>query len=253
VKKNSAMTTSVDEKKEIDELVADFFFGCNVPFSVVDSNHFKNLVHKLRPSYMPPCSKTLRTTLLDNRYEQFSEKPLNYSDKSSPILIDGWKNESNNSKNVSVMMHSVLDEPVFLEAFDFTTLSENGVELARIVDKSQEISRDKYQIDTYAVVSDNAPAMLRMGRLSNLWHISCSSHTGDLLARDIIDVPTTDKVNSVIKEFKHPNLEDRVVSLGNNFEMEPKIVFFCLLYTFFFSFRRPTYDNSGRHSMVFVS
>jgi Protein of unknown function (DUF 659) len=195
-------------------LVASLFFGCNIPFAVIDSQHMKNLMKKLMPTYRLPCSKTLRTTLLDKLYDEKASQEFDFEDQSAPLLIDGWKNEANNSKNVTVMLHSVVDRPIFLESFDFTKLSENGLELVRVVEESVSIAQQKHGVEIYAVVSDNAPAMLRMGRMTDLWHIACSSHTGDLLARDILITDTTDNLNAIVKEFKHPDLEQRIVDRG---------------------------------------
>ncbi|KAJ8976293.1 hypothetical protein NQ317_001932 [Molorchus minor] len=52
-------------KEEIDISLAKFFLGCNIPFSVVESDNFKNFMKTLQPSYSPPSLQTLSAVLLD--------------------------------------------------------------------------------------------------------------------------------------------------------------------------------------------
>jgi hypothetical protein len=60
-----------DEEAKINNALAEFVFGCNVLFSIVESNCFREFIEKLRPSYVEklPCQKTLSTTILDRTYE----------------------------------------------------------------------------------------------------------------------------------------------------------------------------------------
>lgn len=71
-KKAQSMKSFLDmlsstEEAELNEFLAEFIFGCNLPFTVVESPHFKKFINKLRPSFASkiPSRKTLITTLLD--------------------------------------------------------------------------------------------------------------------------------------------------------------------------------------------
>ena len=44
-----AVKTSEAETKNIDNALAKFFYGCNIPFSVVEHPLFKSLIATLRP------------------------------------------------------------------------------------------------------------------------------------------------------------------------------------------------------------
>ena len=59
------VNTNSVEKEKIDNVVAEFFYGCNVPFSVVEHPLFKQLIDSLRPGYKPPNRKLLAGPLLD--------------------------------------------------------------------------------------------------------------------------------------------------------------------------------------------
>lgn len=56
--------------EQIHDALATMFYGCNLPFNVVDSVLFKNFIELLNPLYKPPSSKTLRTTMLEAMYEK---------------------------------------------------------------------------------------------------------------------------------------------------------------------------------------
>lgn len=61
---------TMKENEVINLELADFFFGCNIPFAVVESTHFRKLFQKIRPSYKIPTRTTLSTTLLDKSYDR---------------------------------------------------------------------------------------------------------------------------------------------------------------------------------------
>lgn len=55
--------------------------------------------------------------------------------------------------------------------------------------------------------------MVKMGHLTKhiLWHTNCNRHTVNLLAKDISDLKITKNVNIVLKEFKQPEFEKRII------------------------------------------
>lgn len=67
-------TTSDIERESLDEIIAEFFFGNNIPFSVVESSTFRKMVKKFRPSYVPPSRRNLSSKLLDKVNEKLVEE-----------------------------------------------------------------------------------------------------------------------------------------------------------------------------------
>ena len=51
-----------------------FFFGCGIPFNVVESDHFFKFVHKLNPNYKLPSRKTLGGSILGRTYAKIMNK-----------------------------------------------------------------------------------------------------------------------------------------------------------------------------------
>lgn len=105
-KNKSIMNSFVDtmklrEKEKVHIALAKFFFGCNISFSVIESVHFKKFIQTIRPSYKLPCRKTLSTVLLDKVHEEILVNNKNNASPYASLLIDGWKNSSNNTNNVT--------------------------------------------------------------------------------------------------------------------------------------------------------
>jgi hypothetical protein len=65
------------EKQEVDDVVAEFFYACAIPFNVARSPYFKNVFKKaidFGRGYVPPGSKALRTTLLSKTKDREANK-----------------------------------------------------------------------------------------------------------------------------------------------------------------------------------
>lgn len=68
---------SAAENAKIDELHAEFSYGCNVPFVACDSIYFKKFVNSLRPAYTPPNRKKIATTLLNTEHDKIEQTNKN--------------------------------------------------------------------------------------------------------------------------------------------------------------------------------
>lgn len=182
---------TVSDKKvnEFHKKLSSFFFGCNIPFNVIQSDHFKDLIKFLRSAYALhlPKRKALSTTLLEKEYERCVILSKELIDSESVLLIDGWKNTFNNTKTVVTMLHNAKGSTAFVNAWDVTEDYETSDKLIEIVNESIQIAKTLYESTVYAVVSDNAAAMIKMGKNITIWHSNCSSHTANLLAKDVLN------------------------------------------------------------------
>lgn len=69
------------------------------------------------------------------------------------LLIDGWKNTTNNTKNVTTMIHNSMDRKSFLDAWDFTSDPETGDALNDVLDEAYSKTEEMFHSKPYAVVS----------------------------------------------------------------------------------------------------
>ena len=84
---------------------------------------------------------------------------------------------------------------IFMDSWNFSLHRETGENLSEVVNQSVNIARDRYGVNVYAVITDNASNMKSMGRQIDLWHvITCNSHNGNLLCKSLINSVFTDGV-----------------------------------------------------------
>lgn len=191
----------------IDLALAEFFFGCNISFNVVESDLFKRFVKILNPSYRVPSRKKLATNLLNRVYTRVTEKLKYTVPMRGVLLIDGWKNSSANTKNVVCTIQTQDGNSMFLNSWDFSELRETSDELARVIDEAAAMAKEKFNVDIYAVVSDNASTMMRMGRLVQVWHTTCHAHSGNLFLKSLVNGKFAQLINNLLREFKTPHAE----------------------------------------------
>ncbi|XP_015118534.1 uncharacterized protein LOC107042145 [Diachasma alloeum] len=203
----SGTSSKPSNSDAIDVALAEFFFGCNVSFNVVESDLFRRFVKILNPSYKCPSRKKLATKLLDTIHVRVIEKMRYPEPMEGVLLIDGWKNSSANTKNVVCTIQTHDGNSIFLYSWDFSELRETGDELARVIDEAVAMAKEKFNVLIHAVVSDNASAMMRMGRLVEVWHSTCSSHSGNLFLKSLVDSKFAESINKLLREFKTPRAE----------------------------------------------
>ncbi|XP_015115596.1 uncharacterized protein LOC107040163 [Diachasma alloeum] len=196
----------------IDEALAEFFFGCNIPFNVVESE-FKKFIKLLNSSYLIPSRKKLSTKLLDQIHQKLIQQ-LEYTEETDGVLpIDGWKNSLANTKNVVCTIYTKDKRSIFLNSWDFTELRETGDQLANVIDEAVSMSKARFKMNIYGVVSDNASAMMRMGKLVSVWH-TCLSHSGNLWLKSLANPHLVECINKLLREFKNPRGERELKKRG---------------------------------------
>lgn len=131
--------------------------------------------------------------------------------KHAVLLVDGWKNKTINTKNLVALIRLDNKQYVFLGSWDFSDKSETGEELTKTVNICVQLALEQYAIKIYVVVTDNAANMMKMGRTVDLWYLTCSSHSGNLLCKALVDNKFGGEVKSVINEFKNPFLQKKLV------------------------------------------
>jgi hypothetical protein len=222
-------SVSEAEVENITKKLSQFFYGCNIPFSVVESDSFRSLIKALRPAYEKyvPNRRNLSTNLLDSAYEDILAVSKGHAPSDSVLLIDGWKNSSSNKSTVVAMLHNSSGPRLFLDSWDISDKSETGVELARVVDEACEEARVKYNSNVYHVVSDSAANMKKMGREVQIWQSNCHSHWANLLAKDLIPEELNKKVVKIAKEFKIVELENALLAEGGKKSKIPIDVRWC--------------------------
>lgn len=104
---------------------------------------------------------------------------------------------------------------------------ETGEKLAEIIDISVVLTMETFSTKIYAVVNDNAANKIKKGKLSNIWHLTCNSHTTQLLTKDVTPISVASKVTSILKQFNGPEMEKKILNDGGTKIQLPSTTRWC--------------------------
>jgi hypothetical protein len=150
---------SVVEKEQIDEALVEFFYRCNIPFNVIESNAFKDFIKTIRPAYegLIPTAKQLGGCYLDKCYEKYKDLGKKLLDDAQfySIVTDGWSNLG--CEHIVNYIIIVPDsKPFFYKALDTSGIRQTSERIAQeIINVAEELGPSKL----VSVFTDNASNM----------------------------------------------------------------------------------------------
>lgn len=194
-----------DKKDKLDKLLAEFIFSCNIPMQTIENGHFKKLVNELCSDYKIPCVKTLKGKLLNNLAAEVDNKVKREVKTLGTIMLDGWKNSANNSKEESFLVKPRKGEVFFLTSTDFTKLKESSENLTNAIVDAMELSLTKYNVEIDSIVTDNAFNMRAAAKNINVISYGCKAHVGNLALIDISDLSVKENVRKIVVNFRTKN------------------------------------------------
>lgn len=197
-------------KEKIDQSVADFVYGCNLPFSVVEHPQFKAMVQSLRPGYKPPSRKSLSHAWLDKthtRLQSTMKEKLN--GKTVTMQQDGWSTIQNDP----VIATSVTCDGngFFIDATSTGSTSKTAENCKEMLVKSKEFAEATYGCRVRSVVTDNARNMVKMRESlkeddKDLITYGCLAHWLNLLGQDITSPSIMKHVVEINKYFRNHHI-----------------------------------------------
>lgn len=210
------------EQKQLDAALANFIFGCNIPFSVIESDHFVEFVKRLRPAYAEkmPGRKMLSNSLLNRAYENCVKNNTPSVGRESILLLDSWKNETRNTRTVVSVLGAVKKPRIFMNSSEIPDAeTKDQEEYNEVIKTTIQSAKEIYKTDLYAaVLPEITPNLMLSEVTSPLWYIKCNSSVINSLAMEILEssrvtncVPYLD---AVLKELKRLNLDGMLVRSG---------------------------------------
>ncbi|XP_059607521.1 uncharacterized protein LOC132255480 [Phlebotomus argentipes] len=202
------------EVTEITRSLADFIFECNLSFNVVESEAFRTFVRALEPGYEKkiPTRRALSSTLLDDAYNRCIERSACSSE--SILFVYSCRNFLTKAKSIMCTLSSVEGSSAFVDTQDFKEDTETGDKLMEIVCEATVKANSLYGTNIYCLMTDNSREMGQLGEAVNVWHCVCSSHVANQLADALLQADFTEKVVEIVREFKTPQLEKRIIANG---------------------------------------
>ena len=208
---NFLCRTNKNSKEEIDVSLAKFVFSANIPFQTVENEQFKQLMSKVRPSYVPPTRQEIAGSLLDKVYEEITEEVIHYlCEKEVVVLQDGWST----NKNQPVIAHSLTarNKIFFTNTVSTGTESKTADFCQSLLEKEIQDSEGKYHCKVIGCVTDNCSVMALMRRNMStkhpdLYFYGCNSHLLNLIGRDMTPSELKTKVVKVQTYFRNHHYE----------------------------------------------
>lgn len=211
---SSSSNFTKKDKDQLDNAVAKFVYGCNIPFSVIESNHFKSLLRQLRPTYYSPSVDDLATTLLDRIYADVGHPSIVNDNKIIPnetILLIEMKTLS----NIVTMLQTNDGKYLYLESYNYSNLSGKiGKALAQASTKAIELTNERYNVNVFAIVSAYSNEIAQNWPSCEYWLNICHHTIAKELAKELIDTRTLNNVTKVLNEFK--SMEKLIMENGGN-------------------------------------
>lgn len=207
------------EAQLLDEKLCDFVFGCDIPFAVVESAHFRNLVAALNPSYASklPSRQALATRLLDDANERcVADSQQRLRNQPSVLVVDEWLRGEYGPCNVLVALlqnAGASDERLFLRA-QHVTNDDDDLLYATFIDDSLSAALRNYETTVYAVVGDRAAESGHPMAQPGLWYSPCYLSLANALAQDIFDQELDEKVTFVLRQFKRSAWHQALLEAG---------------------------------------
>jgi len=110
-KYNQSFQSSIEE---IDVALGEFFFGCNIPFNVVESSQFKRFLQLLNPNYNPPTRKRLCKLILDKVHQNLVNERIEIQGSEGVLLIDDGRIQQLTQKMLYVLFIMLMKKVYFL-------------------------------------------------------------------------------------------------------------------------------------------
>eukprot|EP00253_Pinus_taeda_P024244 PITA_24244 len=186
--------------------IREFFYACAIPFNVVRSPYFKNIIKKaidFGKGYVPPGSKALRTTLLKKTKDRVTGKLVQIKESlklaGCTILSDDWSDLCHHPLT-NVLVYSPKGVLILkaVNAMDRVKASEF---IFGILDEAIQEVGEENVVD---VITNNASNCVGVGKLimekyNHIYWTPCVAHCLDLMLHDLAKFPW---VNETIRRAK---------------------------------------------------
>ncbi|KAF7150398.1 hypothetical protein RHSIM_Rhsim02G0002400 [Rhododendron simsii] len=182
----------ITRREDVDQKIASCLYQNGVPFNIVRSPSWADLVHAINTApkgYKSPNYEKVRTSLLDKEQIKVQQAltPLmqDWSTHGVSIISDGWSNLRNEAL-VNVMAVSG-GRAIFIRAYEVSAVEKNAANIAELLFKAIDYVGPSNVVQ---VVTDNAANCKAAGGIIQRKHphvfwSGCLAHTLNLLMKDI--------------------------------------------------------------------
>ncbi|KAF7112909.1 hypothetical protein RHSIM_RhsimUnG0179600 [Rhododendron simsii] len=182
----------ISTKEDVDQRIARCLYGNGIPFNVVRSPLWADMVAAINNApkgYKSPNYEKVRTTLLDKEQNKVRQalNPLmqDWSTHGVSIMSDGWSNIKN--QQLFNIMAVSGGKAIFINGHDVSAVEKNATNIAELLFKAIDYVGPSNVVQ---VVTDNAANCKAAGAIiqrkyNHIFWSGCLAHTLNLLMKDI--------------------------------------------------------------------
>ena len=194
-------------EKEVDKSIAEFFYGCGIPFQVARTSYFQNMIKAATNcasrAYIPPSYEKLRTSLLTSTKESLWQEMEGIRKSwvafGCTLVCDGWSSTTNRPLLNVVCVCPKGD--IFFKCHDTSGHEKSAEYIAQfIISCIQEIGDGNIM----QVITDNASNCRRASariveKFPHITYGGCTAHGLDLALESIGNL---DWVSNIVQNGK---------------------------------------------------
>ncbi|KAJ4979567.1 hypothetical protein NE237_010347 [Protea cynaroides] len=183
---------SVEQKKIVDQHIANWIYKCGIPFNIVKDRDFQIMLESVAQygsGYEPPSYHELRGPLLKSVKEEVVEMKKKYEmywkQYGCTLICDGWTDKR--GRHLINFLVNCTEGTYFMESIDASLYIKDANLLFQLLDKKiEEIGEENVvQVITDNTANYKVVGTLLMNKRSQLYWTPCASHCIDLMLEDI--------------------------------------------------------------------
>ena len=210
------VSTPGTTKDKLDQAVAEFVYGCKIPFAVVEHHTFRTMLELCCAGYKPPSRKALSEIWLNKTTTKLQTNVKHKLEgKTVTMQQDGWSTLQNDP----VIATSVTCEGkgYFIDAVSTGATSKTAENCKDMLLKSKAYAEETYGCHVRSVVTDNARNMAKMREAlkeedEDIVAYGCLAHWLNLLGQDITSQNVMKHVVEINKYFRNHHIPSALLN-----------------------------------------
>ncbi|XP_077260899.1 uncharacterized protein LOC143896758 [Temnothorax americanus] len=198
---------SNQQKTRIDDTLIEFFYGCNIPFKLVESKLFLNFLNAIRPAYTPPSVEAMSNDVLHDLHAKLGKHQSIFFNSNGILVIT--RTEIKQTLHVIGFVQSE-EKIIYLKTWDI----QEGHNLSLMINEAITLTNMKFNMIIYAVITDEDIRLLNTNQYSKLWILQCNISLATSIEKELVDLEFAEKVHYLLGQFSSKELQKDLITRG---------------------------------------
>ncbi len=199
----SKMPVSSEQAKKITRAIACFISKDLRPYSVIENDGFRYMLHTIEPRYNIPSRRLFTEKMVPQLYQETKNEVAEALKTATRVALtcDAWTSRATQSF-VTFTAHFIADDWQLVSRLLQTRVMNENHTAANINELFQAVAQE-WQLTTtkLVIVTDNAANMIAATQLGNFAHVRCFAHTINLAAQRALKLPSVTRLLGRIRKI----------------------------------------------------